>query len=214
MVTHRKELERNSLAQQLGRAITTIKQGPSRGTIIFFAVIVAAVVIYFVWRGFSNSSNRSTSERWLKLDSAIFPDQIDTLLKDSNFEGTPQERLVKLKKARFEMAQGLRDLGDLSKREAARKRISEAVDLYDDLAKSAGKVPLLHQEALWAAAKGYEALGGPDNLEEARKRYEKVLDEYKSSTFARDARKQLERLKSDSSELREINRELAPHKGP
>ncbi len=214
MVAERKELERNVLAQQLGRAYQGIRQGPSRGTVIFLGVIVAAVLIYFVYRYFSQSSADASSHRWLKLDTALFPQQLGDLLEEGDFKDSAQYRLAQLRMARADLARGLRDLGHVNPRvrNDARERIEKAAKLYDELAKSPGRVPLLHQEALWGAAKAYEALGGADNIDAARERYEKLRSEYPTSALGKDAKKQLDRLGSDATrqELREINRELTP----
>jgi hypothetical protein len=226
MVAERKELERNVLAQQLGRAYQGIKAGPSRGTVIFISVIVAAVLIYFIYQYFARSSAETHSLRWLEVDAVLFPEQLDTLLDtekgnvvpgESFPKDTPQYRIAQFKEARSLMAQGLRDLGSFNPatRTEARTRIKEATELYDKLAETPGRTPLLHQEALWGAAKGYETLGGPDNIEKARERCEQLLHPtrgYPKSVLARDARKQLDRLNDDATrkEIDEIDRELKP----
>ena len=211
MVAERKELERNTLVQQLGRAYDGIRQGPSRGTVIFFALVAATVLVYLVFHYFSSQSSKASSERWYELDSVVFPSQVDSLVKDSKIEGTPQYRLARFKEARVKLAQGLRDLGDPFKRKQAHQQIDQGVEIYNELAQTAGRVPLLHQEALWGAAKGYETLGGPENIEKASGLYTKLQAEYPSSALGKDARKQLDRLGSDATRqnLREINKELA-----
>jgi hypothetical protein len=110
------------------------------------------------------------------------------------------------------LSEGLRDLGGNSTvRKAAIEKIQQGTELYDELAKQTGRIPLLHQEALWGAAKGYEALGGTDNLDKARAKYEQLRKEYESTALGKDARKQLDRLNSDSTrqDLRDISRAFA-----
>jgi hypothetical protein len=209
MVAERKELERNVLVEQLGRAYEGIKQGPSRGTVIFLAVVAAAVIIFLLFRYFQGRSTELASERWVKLDGAVFAEQVESLVTDKDYQDTPQYRLARFKEARLKLAGGLRDLGNPALRKDARKNIGEARDIYEELAKSPGRIPLLHQEALWGAAKAYESLGGPDNIEKARELYDRLRKEYESSALGKDAKKQLDRLDSSAKDLQELARELA-----
>jgi hypothetical protein len=207
MVAEKKELERNVLVEQLSKAYEGIKQGPSRGTVIFLAVVGAAVALYFIWTWFQTSSNRTASKRWLELDEVVFPEQLEKLVDDKDLKDTPQHRLARFKEARHKLAQGLRDLGNRQLRKEARAQIEEGTKIYEDLAKSTGRVPLLHQEALWGAAKGSESLG---NIERARELYTQLKSDYESTALGKDARKQLDRLDSAATkkDLQELAREL------
>jgi hypothetical protein len=212
MVTDRKELKENVLAQKLGQAYQGIKQGPSRGTVIFVSLVVLAVIVYFVYNWFSERSAASSSERWLKLDGVLFQSQIDSLLDDSDFKDTPQYRPAQFKQARTLMTLGLQELGSDSKtqREEARKNVEQATQLYEELAKSAGRVPLLHQEALWGAARGHETLGTREDMDRAREYYQRLTKEYEKSALGKEAAIQLKRLDDEDTkrELRELNSEL------
>src|SRR5262249_55951053 len=177
------------LAQQLGKAYEGLKQGPSRTTIIWVGVIAAAVVGYLLFRYFMNTSEADASERWTTLDGVVFPEQLDTFLQKASNKDSPQARLASFKEARLKLASGLRDLG--ANRKDALERIDEATRLYESLARSAGKVPLLHQEALSGAAKGYETLG---DTEKALSLYKRLADDYPTSALGKDAKKQVERL--------------------
>jgi hypothetical protein len=195
MVTERKALERNTLVEQLGRAYQGIRHGPSRSTVIFLLVIGVGVAAYFIIRGVSNYYEGVASARWLKLDEAVFPEQVDRLVDDPDFKGTTQYQLARCKEARLKLSQGLRDLGAPGLRKEARKQIQEGTEIYEELAESPGHLPpLLHQEALWGAAKGYESLGGVKNIKRARELYEKLQKEYENTALGKDARKQLDRL--------------------
>jgi hypothetical protein len=212
MQTHKKELEKNVLAEQLTRAYDGLKHGPSRGTLVFIGVVVGGLLLYFLFRYFYYSSEATASQRWVLLDDAIFPEQLSLAMEKSELADTPQLRLARFKEARFQLSQGLRDLGGSSNKEA-RKQIEDATEIYEKLAKSSGRLPpLLHQEALWGAAKGYEAQGGTENVNRAIELYEKLVKEYASSALGKDAKKQLDRLGSDSTkqDLIDLNKELNP----
>ena len=208
----RKEMVSSDLAKGINRAYEGLKKGPSRGTIITLAVVVAVVVVVLLARYFWLASNTADSKRWLLLDEAVFPDQVAALLDDAELKDTTQYQVARFKEARLKLQQGLRELGsgDSKVREKARKNVSEAREIYAELAKSSSKTPQLHQEALWGAAKAAETLGGSDNVEDARKLYESLRKEYPGSALGKDAVKQLDRLDSASTkkDLQDLAREL------
>ena len=61
---HRKELQTNVLADRLGKAIQGIKEGPSRGTMLFVGVVALAGLLIFVWWYFWSTSQAAESARW------------------------------------------------------------------------------------------------------------------------------------------------------
>src|SRR5262249_52985407 len=162
-------------------------------------------VVLFRW--FSRSSEATTSQRWLLLDEIVFTEQLDETLKDASLKETPQGKILSFKEARVKLAEGLRDWAADPAR--AREKVEKGTELYEGLIKSSGRVPLLHQEALWGAAQGNEALG---ELAKAREHYEKLVKEYPVSALGKDARKQLDRLESEAGqkEAHELSKAFAP----
>jgi hypothetical protein len=209
MQAEKKQLEKNVLAEHLTQAYEGLKQGPSRGTLVFVGVAVAAVLLFFLFRYFYVSSETAASQRWLKLDEVVFPEQIDGVVEE--VKDSPQYRIARFKEARTKMSLGLRELGSFNQKEAM-KQIQDATVIYEELAKSAGRIPLLHQEALAGTARGYESQGGVENIDKAIENYEKLARDYPKSALGVDARKQLDRLNSESTkqDLRELTRELNP----
>ncbi|MGL4554996.1 MAG: tetratricopeptide repeat protein, partial [Gemmataceae bacterium] len=122
---------------------------------------------------------------------------------DGKLKDSVQGRMRDFKEARLNLGEGVRLLG--VNRAGAVTRLQAAVKKYEELLQTAGRVPLLQQEALWGAAKGNEALG---ELDKAKEWYTKLANEYKTGLGA-DAKKQLERLEG-SSDLRELVKEFAP----
>jgi hypothetical protein len=206
---HRKELETNVLVDKLGRAYQGLKQGPSRGTVVFFGVVLLGVVLWGAWRYFSTSSARANSERWMKVDDAVFPAQLDGLVEDKEIQGTTQGRAARFKEARRQLRDGLRDLGG-GGNEAAEK-VRRGISLYEELLKESTPLPVLRQEALMGAAQGYEALG---ELDKARELYRRLADDKESaeSALGKEAKKQLERLDDDNNkrDLEDLIKKLAP----
>jgi hypothetical protein len=214
MQTERKEKEGNVLAKQLGRAYDGLKQGPSRGLIITLSVILAVVLIVVLFRWFWLSSTAVDSGRWVKLDEVLFPDQLDSYVHDAELKDTPQQRLARFKEARMKLSEGIRDfaneLPDI--RDTALKNVAEATELYEKLSKESSRIPLLHQEALWGAAKGYETQGGGENIDKAKKLYGELNTTYRTSALGKDAKRQLERLNSPSNQkdIDELDTILTP----
>jgi hypothetical protein len=209
--TDRKELVTNDLAKGLTSAYEGLKKGPSRGTIIGLAVLLAIVLLCILGRWYWVSSNTTESKRWQTVDGAVFPSEIVSSLDEKDLEGTSQLTALRYQTARMKLAEGVRELGDSSTRKKGREKIAEAKTIYEDLSKKSSSLsPVLHQEALWGAAKAYEALGRSDDLDEAIKLYEKLRKEYPSSALGRDAKKQLQRLndKETRQKIVELTRQL------
>jgi hypothetical protein len=194
---HRKELQTNVLADKLGHLIEGIKQGPSRSTIIWVVIALLIVLAYLAFRYFSTSSEERASERWLKLDQAVFPEQLDILAEDKDLQGSTPGHMVQLLRARRLVKLGLRDLGGSARRPEAQASIRKGVEAYEQLLNEGRSLlPVIRQEALWGAAQGEESLG---KLDKARGYYEKLVQEFGTSARGEDAKKQLKRLDSDAS---------------
>lgn len=206
---HRKALQTNTLAHELGKVVEGIKKGPSRSTLFYAGLIALAVVIFFTFRYFWRQSEASASQRWLEYDEVVFPEQLDGFLKNPELADTPQGRLARYKEARYKLGKGLRDLG--ANPSASLDEIRAATELYEGLLKGSARVDLLTQEALWGAAKGNEAL---DDLDKAREYYGRLAKEYPASALGKDAQKQLERLDSPEGkrDIRDLAKALAPAK--
>ena len=205
----RKALVTNSLAQEIGKVVEGVKKGPSRSSVVYLVLILLAVVGFFSFRYWSRSWEQTESERWVRFDEILFPDQLDAFAKDDKLADKPQARLARFKEARHKLGQGLSDLGANPSR--AQESLRAGTDLYEELAKSSSRVDLLNQEALWGAAKGNEAL---NELDKARDYYKRLADEYSTSALGKDAAKQLARLNSDKgkADLTNLSKALAAPK--
>jgi tetratricopeptide (TPR) repeat protein len=175
-----------SMGQELRERLKELT--PNRGTLTFLGVVAALVGVVLLFWYFYASSEAMVSARWHKLDDVIFPAQLEAVLSDSELRGTAQERLAKFMLARQKLASGLRDLGNSP--DTAVTQIDEATKIYEELAKS-GRPPLLQQEALSGAARGYEALG---LFDKAKEKYGRLVKDFPSSALGVDAKKQLDRL--------------------
>ena len=203
MNAEKKSANETVLAHQLKGALEGIKHGPSRGTVYTIIGVAAVLLIGGLFRYFYLSSQATTSERWVKLDEAVFPEQLNELEDVAGFKDSPQGRLLQFKQARQKLAQGLSNLA--SQPDLGKEDIEKGTAIYETLTASAGRIPLLHQEALWGTAKGSESLG---DFEKARKFYNRLVKEYGPSPLGKDAAKQIERLDKDQKNAAELAKML------
>ncbi len=188
---HRKELMTNTLAHRLGEAVQTMKEGPSRSTVVVLAIVGLIVILVLIWRYLASSAEDADSARWLKWGSLATPDQLKAFLEDKEIEGQAQGRLARVEEARRSLYDGLRQLGNAGTRKKARDDIERAAGLYDKLADECADKPLLHQQVLQGSAKAHESLGEAD---QARRYYQQLLDKYPDTVLGRDAAEQIQRL--------------------
>jgi hypothetical protein len=201
----RKQLESTALGQQLEHLYEGLRQGPSRNTLLSAGAIVLIILLVVVARWFWVSSQEGESARWLRLDEALFPSQIEALARDKSLADSTQARVARILEARVKLTEGLRNL---AADKEARKEVEEGTRLYEELIKeSSSLVPLLRQEVLLGAAKGNEALGKRD---QAKRYYEQLAQEFKDSALGKEARQQLERLQKDEKDLQQLDKLLAP----
>jgi tetratricopeptide (TPR) repeat protein len=188
---HRKELMTNTLANRLGEAVQSMREGPSRGTLFVLAAVGLIVILALIWRYLAVSGEEADSARWLQWDSLITPEQLKAFIENKEMESQTQGRLARLEEARRSLYEGLRQLGNAGTRKKAQEDLQRAAGLYDKLADEFADKPLLHQQTLLGAAKAYESLG---NAEQARKYYQQLQNKYGDTAFGRDAAEQLQRL--------------------
>jgi tetratricopeptide (TPR) repeat protein len=210
---HRHELKTNALADMMGRALHTIKTGPSRHGLLIVVIIavVAAVALggYVWWK----DRRDARSELWLKvddaerkLDLAANGDEVESALK--GFEqiaqknaGTLPARVMRFDRARTLFRQGMERLYSPD-REKAVKDLKEARDLYTKLAADpAGRdnEPILIQEAMMSVAQADESLG---DLEPALKGYSKLASAYPNSVLGKAAKERADYLGDENNRKR------------
>lgn len=204
---HRKELMTNTLVHRVGEAVQSIKEGPSRGTVLVLVVAGSILVLILVWRYLSANAEESDSARWLKWDSLTSPEKLKEFVEDKDVQGQPQGRLARLDEARRALHNGLSRLGNSNMRKEARADVQKAAELYDRLAGELADKPLLHQQVLQGAAKAHESLGETD---QARKYYQQLKDKYGNTVFGQDAAEQLQRLDDaeQNGDLKALNEEF------
>jgi hypothetical protein len=182
------ELEDTELGTQIEKAFEGLKHGPSRSTLMTIGVVLGVALLVLVGRWLWTSSEESSSQRWTKLDSLVFPQLVDEMLKERDLDGTTQARMGRYIEARLKLRDGLRRLA--ADKDAALKSVASGTATYEDLLKTE-KSMVLRQEAILGAAKGYET---QNNLPRAIELYRQMSKEFPNSLAARDAEKQAKRL--------------------
>jgi tetratricopeptide (TPR) repeat protein len=199
---HRKELQTNVLADKLGRFVQGLREGPSRGAVLFWGLVLAAVIVFFVVRYFIRSSEEAASELWNRWDQASSPLQLDALAKDN--AGKMQARLARFELARLDMLQGVATLA--WQRDEAVKKLKDAAEAYEKLADESSDTPHLAQEALLGAAKAYESLG---DLDKAKGLYSRLAKTYPKSKLGGEAAARLEQMESHGPEVSAFYKEIS-----
>jgi hypothetical protein len=189
---HRKELQTNALADRLGRFLQTAKAGPSRTVVVIWSLILLAAAVLLGWFGYDHYAKKENSAETRELENASTRDDYKSIA-DAH-PNTPAGRIARIQFARLSLREGIDHLyaGMPDDRAAAKKKIEEARDYYDKLAKDCKDTPLLAQECLMGAAKARECLG---DFNGALANYEQLAREHKDSFLGKEAETRAEALK-------------------
>lgn len=203
---HRKELERNALAEGMGRMIRGVKERPSRRSAYIWLGVVLLAAGLGLWYFFSNQSRNNNAETWARLDTATDFTTIIGMAFDIS-EGQKGEPAPILnnqgKVARFQYAwlvlweDGIKVL--TKSPEEATRNITTAKSLFDTLAEECSDDPVLGPEAYYAIAVAEESLAADPalverQLNEAKKAYAKVAEKYPNSAYGLQAKKRVDAL--------------------
>jgi hypothetical protein len=197
---HRKELQTNALADRLGRLLQSAKEGPSRTTVVIWSLALLAAAVFLGWWGYDRYAKKENSAENRELEDATTREQYQEIA--NKHPNTPAGRMALIQFARLSLRDGLEHLyaGLPDDRAAAKKKIEEARDAYDKLAKECKDTPLLAQECLMGAAKARESLGDFDG---ALNSYRQLANDYKDSYLGNEADSRAEAL-TDSAKRKEI----------
>jgi predicted negative regulator of RcsB-dependent stress response len=204
---HRKELQTNTLQASLKQTFEGIKQGPSRNTVVILVLVALGALLFFTWRYFSTSAAASDSTRWRQWSELTTTEQAQAFADSEDARGTVQARLTRFKLARYQLENGITDLG--AGLPGAEERIRKAASEYEALIDSA-KAPLLQQEAILNAGKGREALG---ELDEAKSHYDRLVNAFPDSPAGKIAKERLAQFEKDKDDIQKLDKKLLPTTG-
>lgn len=229
---HRKELQTNTLADNLGKFVERAKHGPSRNTVIVLTLLVLAVGLFFTWRYFARRSEVASAQRWVDWHQLSTGDRMPEIYRElaakeemlpqrqrreqaqlmllesfaAEHKGTVQGQVARFQEARLALAQGLSGLGAEATRDRSLELIKKAEGLYSELIKETGDTPLLHQEAVLNAAIALETLG---SLDRSKELYEQLVREHPRSTGGKLAAEALKRREAHQDQLKAITSALS-----
>jgi tetratricopeptide (TPR) repeat protein len=199
---HRKELQTNYLADQIGQFVRGVRQ--DSGTWVVLGFVAVALALLIAWRYFSNVTFQKRSELWTKLEAASSVDALESLAQQN--PGTLPARIAQFELARTQLRGGLAKLAASSdkEREEAQAKLKEAGELYAKLAQDR-EFPLLAQEALRGAGKALESQG---DLDGALKKYDELVKAYPDSPLAKQTAEYAKQLADNREQVQKFYDEL------
>jgi tetratricopeptide (TPR) repeat protein len=204
---HRKELETNKLADQLGGFLKSFQEGPSRNAIIYGSLVLVAILLFLVYRWVSTNATANDSARWLNWDQVATREALDAFITENS--DTEQGRLARFERARLYLVEGMSKLGSVGRADAI-KSVRRAAEEYEKLAGDSGNTPQLTQEALLNAAKAHESLGEYDK---AKQFYGRLARDFPQTLKGKFAAEQIKALDAGGPELEEL-KQLAKDDSP
>jgi hypothetical protein len=188
---HRKELHTNALADRLGRLLQSAKTGPSRTAAVIWSLVLLAAAVLLGWFAYDRYSKKENSTEIRELEEASTREDYEKIA--NAHPNTPAGRIARILFARLSLREGLDHFyaGMPDDRAAAKKKIEQARDTYEKLAKDCKDSPLLVQECLMGAAKSRESLGDFDG---ALATYQQLARDHKESYLGTEAAARAEAL--------------------
>jgi len=224
---HRKQLETNTLADNLGKLLQGVHHGISRNVWVVLGILVVIILLFVAWRGFSASSQRSNAALWFRWDQIDDPDEVDKAIVEMSSDDKDRLRNeLELQRLREQLE--LQRLEAFAKQNAGttQSRIARfqvaRLALFEGL-RDLGRISVREQalKNLEKAAETYEKLirdsrdlpilhqeallnCGKANeslgkLDEARKYYQQLQTSYPKSKIRDVAELELIRLKGDAT---------------
>src|SRR5262245_4676738 len=120
---HRKELQTNTLADNLGKWLQGMKSRPSTGSVVIWAFVALAAALFLGWWFYSKSQEKERSQLWVALGEIARPEQLDEFAKEH--ASTMPGRVSRFQRARVMLSGGLELLCSETERPKALKNLEE-----------------------------------------------------------------------------------------
>lgn len=211
----RHELQTNVLADWMGKQIEVLR--PHSQAIALGAVALVAVIAGVIALGQIFSSPESGG--WPEYFGAFAERDPEKLAEVASAEGVDDRAAnwALLTAAELQMSEGAQLLYE--NHDDGAKKLEEAKDKLDELAKRAPSDPYLKQRSQFVLGQIYESLaaartkGAASNLDKARKHYEQAKEVAPDTPLGKSAGDALARLK-DEKEVTELLTAFAKHEPP
>lgn len=195
---HRKELGTNVLADSLGKAVQSVKDGkriPATVWVVVLLLVGGVAVFYYV----RNKSAKTNAKQWMGLEQASEVQQLSDFAEKN--KGTIAARTARFQEARIRLQDGLTNLASPEYHGKAVTNLTTARDLYKQLETDSAGMPLLIQEAMYGRAKAEESLAGetapPESvgkLSLALEYYQKLVKAYPDGLNSKPAAERIKEL--------------------
>ncbi|MGD9719603.1 MAG: tol-pal system YbgF family protein [Pirellulales bacterium] len=205
--SRRHELQHNELADSLAHWIEKIRPY-SRAAL---ALVVAVVAAIFAWGYLAAQSSRKSAEGWSAIFNALgSPNAADELADvAARYSGTQVGNWARISLADVHLDSGTNRL--LTDKGVGRDQLRQASTEYRAILLDA-REPMLLQRATFGLARAHEALGTPNDLDDARKEYRELVSKWPDSPYAQDAKQRADDL--DRASTKEFYDWLARYEPP
>jgi hypothetical protein len=201
----RHELQKNELANWIGRVVIAIKTGP-RSTYVGILVGCVAIFLFLIWWWNSNSTPAAGKATvWTSLSGTSGVKELEQLAEQH--PKTMAARTAWYEVARAQYAEGVRDLMAADTRADAIAKLQKVREIYQKLVSESAKDPILNQEALLWSALAEESLIGAStadkpsesigSVDRAIELYDQLVKNHPGTPSAETATKRLKDLKDN-----------------
>lgn len=188
---HRHELAENDLSKLLARwGAEFDKHANTILSVLIVIALVAAGIIYW-----TRTSAATSAAGWTDLTRAGTAEDFQNVAED--YSGTPVALWATLRAGDGFLREGIRL--SLTDRTASDERLTQARDSYDALLKNATAPAVVREQALLGYAVTLETLSDGDTSQ-AVAAYEKLLEEFPQSRFARYATDRVAELRTGGAQ--------------
>ncbi len=187
----RHELQTNQLADTLAHWIDAAKPYSRAG----LALVVAVVVGLFAWGYLSAQNTRREADGWTEYFDALNSRDARDSLSDiaARYPTLPVGQWASLVLADIQLSDGTGRL--FAEKADARSELKQATDRYRSVMLESSE-PTILQRATFGLARAHEALG---TLEEARKEYSSIAEQWPDSPFAAPAKERAKDLEQPNT---------------
>lgn len=185
----RHELEHNALAEWIVKTGAAVK--PYQNAIVGIVLLLVVAGVVYAW--YSRKSGAQTAEGWDQFFGAVEsnnPANLDDFVR--SHPGTEVGNMAAVMAGDVHLEIGCNQL--FASREKANQQLRQAIDDYQ-LVLTQTRKPMLLERATFGLARAKEAMG---DLNEARKYYEQVTEDWPEGAFASAATQRLADLKKPS----------------
>ena len=220
----RHQLQRNALADGVGRLVQSVRSGPTTRSTMIWVFVILTLAAVVLWQYGAHATQVRYSQLWTAVDNAsrdpnTGPSKL-LQIGDQN-SGTIPGRSALFQVARIEMENGQALIRTRFRQTDAAKQINESRKLYKKLAGECADASLLVQEAMMGIAQAEESLVGipgsvlgPEyadevfDLKRALKSYHELARLYPDSFLGEQAAKRAAEIEKDEPAIEKFYAEV------